>query len=83
MLVALRSELDDALAVDDLRGAWLHHAASICSFSGMEDWTASGDHPRGGIAVTPGVTQTPHFVEGFYPPPGTPGYECNPSGKRP
>ena len=35
--------------------------AAICAFSGLED-----DEVLGG----PGVTQTPHFVEGFYPSPG-------------
>ena len=38
--------------------------AAICSFSGLEDGDGAGA-PSG-----PGVTQTPHAVEGTSPPPG-------------
>jgi hypothetical protein len=37
------------------------YIAAFCAFSGLED-----DPVLGGR----GVTQTPHFVEGDYPPPG-------------
>jgi hypothetical protein len=58
-----------------------HVAASICSFSGLEDWTASTPQPPGppeGTAVTPGVTQTPHFEGGHVNPPGVAGFACSP-----
>ena len=56
-------------------------AASICAFSGLEDWTSSAPQPVGppeGIAVTPGVTQTPHFEGGSGNPPGVAGFACSP-----
>jgi hypothetical protein len=58
-------------------------AASICSFSGLEDWnSAEPQEPHDAVSVTPGVTQTPHsLVDGggiLYPPPGTPGFACSP-----
>ena len=53
-----------------------HKAASICSFSGLEDDPAS-----------PLQTQTPHsvFDEGAvqFPPPGTPGFACSPGRPAP
>ena len=60
-----------------------HIAASICSFSGLEDWnSAEPQDPADAISVTHGVTQTPHAVltDGVwvYPPPGTPGFACSP-----
>ena len=60
-----------------------YRAASICSFSGLEDWNSSEpQEPHDSISVTPGVTQTPHavFIDGewVYPPPGTPGFACSP-----
>lgn len=60
-----------------------YRAASICSFSGLEDWNSAAPHdPEDAISVTPGVTQTPHSVmedgEVLYPPPGTPGFACSP-----
>jgi hypothetical protein len=54
-------------------------ASSICSFSGLEDWTRSTAQPPGppeGIAVTPGVTQTPHAEGGSVNPPGVAGFAC-------
>ena len=39
--------------------------AAICAFSGLEDDPVSGEE------VEPGETQTPHYVEGFFPPPGS------------
>jgi hypothetical protein len=48
-----------------------HLAASICSFSGLED-----------LSDSPLRTQTPHAVfdngEIVFPPPGTPGFACSP-----
>ena len=40
--------------------------AAICSFSGLED----GDPMHPDAPSGPGVTQTPHSVEGTFPPPG-------------
>jgi hypothetical protein len=60
-----------------------YRAASICSFSGLEDWNSTAPQvPDDAILVTHGVTQTPHKVldggEVVYPPPGTPGFACSP-----
>jgi hypothetical protein len=58
-----------------------HIAASICSFSGLEDWTASTPQPEGppeGIAVRPGVVQVPRHEGGNTYPPGVPGFACSP-----
>ena len=60
-----------------------HLAASICSFSGLEDWNSTAPQvPPDAISVTHGVTQTPHSVlDGgvvVYPAPGTPGFACSP-----
>ncbi len=60
-----------------------YRAASICSFSGLEDWnSAEPQVPADAIWVTHGVTQTPHsvLIDGVvsYPPPGTPGFACSP-----
>jgi hypothetical protein len=65
-----------------------HNAASICSFSGLEDWNSTAPQvPHDAISVTPGVTQTPHAVfdegEWQYPPPGTPGFACSPGRPAP
>jgi hypothetical protein len=58
-----------------------HLAASICSFSGLEDWTSSEQQPPGppeGIAVDPGVVQVPRHEGGNTYPPGVPGFACSP-----
>jgi hypothetical protein len=58
-----------------------HVAASICAFSGLEDWTASTPQPPGppeGIAVDPGVVQVPRHEGGNTYPPGVPGFACSP-----
>ena len=41
--------------------------AAYCAFSGLED----GDPLNPDAPSGPGVTQTPHYVEGDYPPPGS------------
>ena len=56
-------------------------AASICAFSGLEDWTLSTTQPPGppeGIAVKPGVVQVPRHEGGNTYPPGVPGFACSP-----
>ena len=65
-----------------------HLAASICSFSGLEDWNSTAlQNPPDAIMVTPGVTQTPHavLINGVlvYPAPGTPGFACSPGRPTP
>ena len=58
-----------------------HLAASICSFSGLEDWTSSEQQPQGppeGIAVSPGTVQVPRHEGGNVYPPGAPGFACSP-----
>jgi hypothetical protein len=58
-----------------------HTAASICSFSGLEDWTSSAPQPPGppeGIAVDPGTVQVPRHEGGNSYPPGVPGFACSP-----
>jgi hypothetical protein len=47
-------------------------AASICAFSGLEDH--ADPHERGERRET----QTPHYVEGNYPPAGSAGLACSP-----
>jgi hypothetical protein len=49
-----------------------HPGASDCAYSGLED------HPADREPGDPRETQTPHYVEGFYPPPGTAGFACSP-----
>ena len=49
---------------------------SACAFSGLED----GVSLQGPVTSGPGITQTPHYEAGMYPPPGSPaknlGYNC-------
>jgi len=55
-----------------------HVAASICSFSALEDWVSADPQSPGGIKVEPGVVQVPrHEGDNEYPP-GVPGFACSP-----
>jgi hypothetical protein len=56
-----------------------HLAASICSFSGLEDWASTEEQdPEDAISVSPGTVQVPRHEGGNTYPPGVPGFACSP-----